>query len=182
MTLRTASAAFILCFAAPASADVSSWLFAGGGASNVERQGAPATTVPALTLDAGMGTSARHFLAVGGLLRLNAQFTHGVSYALALRTATRGYNQGTFGLAIDLGGYLKAWGDGEPGLTGGLALGGPWGTTLNLMAEMGPSDYRVYSAVLGVDLARLTVYRSMGLNWWPNPYPTPRAEHGARLE
>jgi hypothetical protein len=32
---------------------------------------------------------------------------------------------------------------------------------------------RTYAVVLGLDLARFTIYRSTGTSWFPNPYPSP---------
>jgi len=176
LSIFAAAVAGGLLISESALAESSSWLFAGGGGSSVESASVLRSTAPTLMIDAGMGTSPANLLALGGLFRLDKYFTQGSTYAALLRTSTRGYNQGTFGLAVDLGGYLKSWGDKEPGFTGGLSLGGPWGATLNLTTELGPDSYHVYSAVLGVDFARLTVHRSMGTGWWPNPYPSPRAE------
>lgn len=167
--------AALACGAATARADVSSWLFAGGGASLIDRGGSR-STAGSMQLDAGMGSSPVHPFAVGGLARLNTHFGDGSDLALLLRVATGGYVRGDFGAALDLGGYLRTWGDKKPGLEGGLSLGAPWGITLNLGAALGPDQARTYTAILGVDLARLTVHRSTGLGWWPNPYPSPRAE------
>lgn len=164
--------------ASPARADVSSWLFTGAGPSVHDRAG-ERRTFASLQIDAGMGSPAEHAVSVGGLLRLHTHFQRGSDYGLFLRTATRGYNLGAFGLALDLGGYLRPWGEEKPGLAGTLSLGAPWGITLNADAALGPSDIRTYALVLGVDLVRLTVYRSVGLNWWSNPYPTPRRDTAA---
>ena len=48
-------------------------------------------------------------------------------------------------------------------------LGAPWGITLSLGGGLGTNDARQYGATLGVDFARLTVYRLSGENWFPNP-------------
>lgn len=160
---------------APARADVSSWLFTGGGASVVDRSGSR-TTVGAMQIDAGMGSSPSNLFAAGGLARLHTYFNQGSDLALLLRTATSGYVRGSFGLALDLGGYYRFWGDEKPGFAGGLSFGAPWGITMNLDAALGPEQFRTYAVVLGVDLARLTVHRSTGLDWWSNPYPSPRSD------
>ena len=60
-----------------------------------------------------------------------------------------------------------------PGFAGTLSLGAPWGITLNLDFQEGSNAVRTYAAVLGLDLARFTIYRSTGLDWWANPYPSP---------
>lgn len=160
---------------APARADVSSWLFTGGGASIVDRSGSR-TTLGAIQIDAGMGSSPSNLFAVGGLARLNTYFSQGSDVALLFRTATAGYVRGTFGMALDLGGYYRFWADQKPGFAGGLSFGAPWGITLNVDAAVGPDQFRTYALVLGVDLARLTVHRSIGMGWWPNPYPSPRSD------
>jgi hypothetical protein len=51
-------------------------------------------------------------------------------------------------------------------------LGAPWGLTLRGEAGYGPSeDARMFGIVLGVDFARLTVFRTVGEDWYPNPFP-----------
>jgi hypothetical protein len=59
---------------------------------------------------------------------------------------------------------------------GSLVLGAPWGITLSLGGGFGNDESRTYTASLGVDLARLTVYRRTGMNWWNNPFPAYRPE------
>jgi hypothetical protein len=168
-------------FLAPSSrADVSSWLFTGVGASILERPSVAREVVPSLQIDTGLGSSPASPIAVGGLLRMQTRFGEGTDFGLLLRTASGGYVRGDWGAAIDLGGYLRKWGDGSPGFAGSLSLGAPWGITLNADITQGPNEVRTYAAVLGLDFARFTVYRSTGGNWWPNPYPAPppsRSEH-----
>ena len=95
---------------------------------------------------------------------------------LFLRTASGGYVRGGWGAALDLG-TLQRWRDPfAPGYAGTLSIGAPWGITLNLDAARDQQDTNRFSAVLGIDFARLTVYRSTGTSWFPNPFPTPRAE------
>jgi len=55
-----------------------------------------------------------------------------------------------------------------------LWLGAPWGLALGLNASVGTHEARGFSAILGVDFARLTVYRNSGTNWFPNPFPAYR--------
>jgi hypothetical protein len=166
-----------LGLAAPARADVSSWLFTGFGASLLQRPSVRPSVVPSLQIDTGLGTSPANALAVGGLLRMQTRFGEGTDFGLLVRTATRGYVRGDWGAAVDLGGYLRKWGDGSPGLAGSVSFGAPFGITLNADVTQGPSEVRTFAAVLGLDFARFTVYRSTGLGWWPNPYPSPPAAH-----
>ncbi len=53
-------------------------------------------------------------------------------------------------------------------------LGAPWGITLSATGTLGSNDERSVSAVLGIDFARLTVYRTSGGQWWPNTFPAYR--------
>jgi hypothetical protein len=152
---------------------VSSWLFTGAGPSFLQRPGRDLAIVPSLQIDTGLGTSPANAVAVGGLLRMHTRFGEGTDFGLLLRTASGGYNRGDWGAAIDLGGYLRKWGDGSPGFAGSLSLGAPWGITLNSDVTQGPEQVRTFAVTLGLDLVRFTVYRSTGLGWWPNPYPAP---------
>lgn len=168
-------------FARPARADVSSWLFAGAGPSILDRPGTASETVPSLLVDTGMGTSARNAVSVGGLLRFQGRFGEGLDYGLLLRVATGGYNRGNWGGAVDLGGYLRPWGDKTPGYQGTVSLGAPWGITLNGVFTESPDQVHTVAVILGLDFARFTVYRSTGTGWWPNPFPTPRSEQASSL-
>ncbi len=156
--------------AAPARADVSSWLFLGGGAGLL-RQSGDSTLPMSLQLDAGMGTPPSGRLILGGLGRVQGYWGHGADVSLLVRAATHGFVNGDWGGAIDLGGYGRFWGVGSQGITGSLVLGAPWGITFDIGGSLGSNDQQSVSAVLGIDLARLTVYRQSGLGWWPNPFP-----------
>jgi hypothetical protein len=126
----------------------------------------------ALSLQAGIGSSPANFLSVGGLFHLETHFTRGTDLGVLARVATQGYNLGRWGVALDFGGYERFWGVRHPGLLGGLVLGVPWGITLRGEAGYGPSeDARMFGVVLGVDFARLTVFRTVGEDWYPNPFP-----------
>lgn len=161
--------AALLACAAPARADVSSWLFAGGGAGLLKQSSG--TTLPAsLEFDAGMGTPPSGSVIFGGLARVQPYIGYGTDVSLLLRTATHGFANGSWGGAIDLGAYDRFWGVGSQGFAGSLVLGAPWGITLDLGGSIGTNDQQSASAVLGIDLARLTVYRT-GNGWWPNPFP-----------
>lgn len=167
--------------ASPAQADVASWLFVGGGPQVLSTQTTQEELAPTFQLDTGMGSSPAGLFSVGVLGRFHTRFGDGTDLGLLLRTATRGFVQGDFGLALDLGGYGRAWGSSHVGLAGDVALGAPWGITLTLGATSGPDEERTYAGVLGIDLARFTIYRSTGTGWWPNPFPTPRTERRAAL-
>ena len=178
----------VACFALPAfgavalspataRADVSSWLFVGPGASYLERREQPdAVQRFALQVDSGLGTPPSDLLIVGGLFRMTTHFGEGTDLALLVRTASHGFVNGSWGGALDLGGYQRFWGEGSSGFTGSLALGAPWGITLSVGGGIGTNDARTYNAVLGVDFARLTVYRRSGDTWWKNPFPAYRPE------
>ena len=85
-----------------------------------------------------------------------------------------GFVNGDWGGGVDLGGYQRWWGTGSTGLQGALVLGAPWGITMSVGAGAGTNDARHYSATLGIDFARLTVYRRSGDSWWKNPFPAYR--------
>ena len=158
-----------------AGADVSSWLFVGGGPSWL-RQGSDAELelAPSLQIQTGMGTPPSRTIVLGGLGTMQTHFGHGTDLGLALRIATHGFVNGDWGAALDLGGYQRWWGEGSTGGTAALVLGAPWGITLGLNGSMGTNDHLGYSGVLGIDLARLTVYRRSGQSWLKNPFPAYR--------
>jgi hypothetical protein len=81
---------------------------------------------------------------------------------------------GGFGLALDVGPYRRFWGDGSTGGQAALVLGAPWGITLSVGGGLGTNDARLFGATLGLDFARLTVYRLAGENWFLNPHPAYR--------
>jgi hypothetical protein len=87
---------------------------------------------------------------------------------LAARLSTRGFNQGDFGVALDLGGFQRWWGLESTGLSGSLVLGAPFGITLNTTGLSGSHDTRELVISLGIDFARLTVHRTTGRSWWQN--------------
>jgi len=160
-----------LLIAREARADVSSWFFLGGGASSMSEQKKSYELKPTMQIDLGMGTPASHPVVVGGLVRASSYFGQGVDLGLALRLATQGYATGKWGVALDGGGYQRWWGMGSTGFITSLALGAPFGITLSLNATVGSDDHRVFGAVLGVDLLRLTVHRLGGESQWYNPRP-----------
>src|SRR5262249_22226452 len=136
---------------------------------------------PSMQLDAGLGLPPSYDIVPGLLFRMNTRFGEGSDLAALVRTASGGYVRGNWGAAVDLGAYERWWGtEPAPGFMGTLSLGGPWGVTLNLDFQQASNDVRTYTAVLGLDFARFTVYRSSGLAWWVNPYPSPPARERGR--
>ncbi len=133
-------------------------------------------TQPLLSLQTGMGTPPNSPIIVGGMFKLNTYFGRGTDLGLSLRTATQGFVLGDWGAAIDLGGYQRFWEVGSTGGQGSLVLGAPWGITLDVTGGIGTNDARHVSAVIGIDFARLTIYRTSGQNWFMNPYPAHRSK------
>jgi hypothetical protein len=133
----------------------------------------------ALDVEAGLGTPPAG-LVVGGLMRMQPYFKEGTDLSLLMRLATRGFVQGNFGLALDAGGYERFWGQHSQGGVGSLVLGAPWGITLNASAGLGTNDERFATFSLGLDFARLTVYRTSGTSWFKNPYATDERGRGPR--
>jgi hypothetical protein len=154
-----------------AAAQATSWLYVGGGAGVVE-QGEKETRTT-LALDTGLGTSAEHPIVVGGIFRVQGYLGAGADLGVAARIVTSGFATGGFGAGIDAGVYQRWWGSESTGFTGNLVLGAPWGITLLGGASVGTGDQRIYFASLGIDLARLTVHRHTGLDWFANPMRSP---------
>jgi len=157
-----------------AHADVSSWAFVGGGASQLHQQDLSTRPVGAMRVQFGLGTDPSHPLVLGGLFSLEPNFGYGSDLALLVRGATRGYVNGGFGLALDAGPYERFWGQRSVGGASMLWLGAPWGVSLGLGGSLGSHDASGFSAILGIDFARLTVYRNAGTSWFPNPFPAYR--------
>ena len=132
-------------------------------------------TQGALTFDIGVGTSPEAPLIFGGIFRLMPYIGWGTDLAILGRVATRGYQQGDFGLALDAGGYARFWGSQSSGFLGELVLGAPLGFELRLVGSRGTNDALSYGAIAGVDILRLTVFRRALLDWWQNPSPTLRS-------
>jgi hypothetical protein len=164
----------LVCTTRTASADVSSWAFVGGGVTQLAQNSLQSTTAGAMRVHFGMGTDPSHPLILGGVFSWEPIFTHGSDLSLSLRTASHGYVNGGLGLALDLGAYERFWGEGSVGGTGTLWLGAPWGVCLGLGGSVGSNDARGFSAILGIDFARLTVYRNTGTNAFLNPFPAYR--------
>jgi hypothetical protein len=154
-----------------ASADASAWMFVGGGPMGHKMHEESLDWDGSLTFDIGVGSSPDGLFIVGGLFRVVPIFGSGADLVLSTRTATRGFQSGTFGVALDLGGYLRPWGEGSSGFAGGLVLGAPLGLQLAINTQIGTNAAFGVGAIAGVDLLRLTVYRQSLLDWWPNPSP-----------
>lgn len=174
--LRCSCALALLVCAAPAHADVSSWIYVGGGATSVKQLRLDQRLAPTLAIEAGIGTPPTSPLVVGGMFKLLTLFGEGADLGLSLRLASRGFVTGGFGLALDAGPYQRFWGEGSTGGQAALVLGAPWGITLSAGGGAGSHDARHFGATLGLDFARLTVYRLSGENWFPNPHPAYRPE------
>lgn len=181
MTLlrRLPLVAFVTVFGAipTARADVSSWIFVGGGAANLDLDEGIETVNPiALQLDAGFGTAPTGPLVLGFAAKAWTFLDHGTDIGLAARLTTAGYSQGDWGLALDLGGTQRFWGDSVKTLPStSLSLGLPWGLTL---AATAASDFDATQSLvltLGFDWARMTVHRTSGDSWWRN-YRLPLAD------
>ncbi|HTV17268.1 MAG TPA: hypothetical protein VMG12_01315 [Polyangiaceae bacterium] len=167
----TALALALLAASPSARAQATSWLYVGGGAGVVD-QGEQETR-STVQLDTGLGTSAEHALVAGGIFRVQGYLGAGADLGVAARLVTRGFAIGGFGAGIDAGVYQRWWGTESTGFTGNLVLGAPWGITLLGGTSIGSGDQRVYFASLGIDLARLTVHRHSGLDWFANPMRSP---------
>lgn len=161
----------VLGLAETARADVSSWAYVGGGTTTFKMQDTARRTDASIAVETGIGTAASHPVVVGGLFKLNALLRDGADLGLSLRVATRGFVTGAFGLALDAGPYQRFWGAGSSGGQAALVLGAPWGLTLSLGGGIGTNSANQFGATLGLDFARLTVYRLSGENWFPNPHP-----------
>jgi len=158
-----------------AKADVSSWLLVGGGVTQIGKFGSDSAQKPTLRLSTGIGTDPSRPFIIGGLARLDTMFGRGTDLTAALRLADNGFVNGKWGVALDLGGVARYWGPNN--IFGGSATvigGGPWGLQLELGGIWASRDTQGFSAILGIDLARLTVYRQSGVSWWKNTFPAVR--------
>jgi len=167
----------LLCAARPARADVSSWVFAGGGVSQLAQNALSSRTVASMRVHFGLGTDPSHPLVLGGVFSWEPHFGYGSDISQSVRLATRGYVNGGLGLALDLGPYERFWGEGSVGGAGSVWLGAPWGVSLGLSGSVGSHDARGFSAILGIDFARLTVYRNTGTSQFLNPFPAYRPQN-----
>lgn len=177
LSLAAGASLLLLSLTRPASADASGWVFAGGGISYLKQHSLSLNPGATMLLQTGIGTSPANTLIFGGSFQLQTFFAHGSDLSVLARLATNGYVNGGFGLALDAGPYQRFWGEESTGGVANLFLGAPWGITLGVIGSSGSHDARAVSAVIGLDFARLTVFRSTGTNWLPNPFPPDRAEN-----
>jgi hypothetical protein len=154
-----------------AHADISSWAFAGGGAGSLRLAPDMTSTYGMMKLDVGLGTPPDASVVVGGVMKSVTFFSQGTDLALTVRGASGGFVRGTWGFALDLGGFERFWGSGSRGGIGELTLGGPWGIQASALYELGTDEQRTFAAAIGLDLMRMSVYRTSGRNWFPNPFP-----------
>ncbi len=156
-----------------ALADVSTWVGLAAGVSQVHRFdiGSP---VPTMRLGTGMGTDPSHPWIVGGMLRVDTLFSKGTDLSLMMRLANHGYVNGDWGFAIDVGPLARFWGADSYGGAAVATLGGPWGLEAGINASYGEEHVRSLGCFIGIDLARLTVYRRSGWSWWKNTFPAYR--------
>jgi hypothetical protein len=176
-SLAACAGLLLLSTTRSAHADVSAWVFTGGGIGYLKQHALSINPGGVMMLEAGMGTSQQDPLILGGSLQLSPFFGHGSDLALLARLATRGYINGGFGLALEVGPYERFWGEGSAGGVSNLFLGAPWGITLGASGSYGSNDARGVSLLLGLDFMRLTVFRSTGTSWLPNPFPANREEN-----
>lgn len=153
-------------------------MFVGSGPVAHKQGDADMEVDPSLVFDLGVGTTPDARFVFGGLFRLQTIFGSGSDLALLARGATRGFQAGDFGIALDAGGYARFWGTESAGFVGGATLGAPLGLTLALTAHVGTDSSLGFGAVAGLDFARLTAFRQTLLDWWPNPLPVQREPYG----
>lgn len=163
-----------------AHAEASAWASFSAGAVGFKQSTTDFAVRSTLSIDGGVGTTPTKPFIFGGLFRISPIIGAGTDLSLSLRGAMRSFQTGPFGLAVDVGAYLRTFGPPHVGLpqpwalptvgfVGGVVLGGPLGTQLSIMGSGGQHSSFGVSATLGIDLLRLTVYRQSLLDWWPNP-------------
>ncbi len=168
----------VVCGSSAAMADVSSWVYVGGGAADLQLSSAKAGSAVnpfTLQLDAGFGTAPTNPLVVGFAAKTLTFVDYGTDIGLALRLTTPGYSLGTWGVALDLGGTQRFWGQTTSLATTSLTFGLPWGVNLAATAGSDFGDNQSLVLTLGIDWARLTVHRTAGDGWWRN-YRLPVAD------
>lgn len=152
-------------------------MFVGAGWSRVQETNlGEGSDFSALLFNAGFGTNPAAPWVLGGVLQGGANFGFGSEWGGALRITSGGYSRGTWGLAFDVGPQYRVGEHAGAIGSGRLSVGGPWGLALNAGASYGEDEVATFTVALGVDFARLTVHRTSGLDWFPNPYPSPPRE------
>jgi hypothetical protein len=164
-----------------ASADVSSWLSAGGG-YGVQRSDSRGyyDRATALSFSVGVGSTPLSSVVVGGLVRSTTYFSLGTDIDLSLRIASGSFARGQWGLAFDIGPGWRTWKKnqdyGRFPLHAMIVGGAPWGVQLGLGVDAlnleGAPAALGGVALLEIDLLRLTVMRQGSTDrWWENPAP-----------
>jgi len=179
-TLAVVVGAVPLTRAAPAYADVTTWLGLGGGLSLDHSVSNHSTNFdPAFSASIGVGSSPVKSWVIGGVFRALARFNEGVDMNLSARVTTGGFSRGDWGLGFDLGPGLRLWGVNTFGtypLQGAVLLGAPWGLELTVGADIvnlagSPTSLGGY-AVIEFDLLRFTLMRQGSTDvYWKNPLP-----------
>lgn len=164
-----------------ASADVSSWLSAGGGYGvNHDDRAGSLDGAASASFAVGVGSDPHRAFVVGGVFRSTTYFSQGTDLGLSARVATGGFARGQWGIALDAGPMWRSFGRGEYGrwpIGAMLTLGAPWGVQLALGGELlriagDDANARGAVALLEIDLLRLTVMRQGSTDrWWDNPSP-----------
>lgn len=184
ISLCLGAAAFVASalVSASARADVSAWLQASAGQTTWRHRSQDFRVDGTISIDAGVGSSPKGVVVIGGLARVipYTGSSMGADVALLARGATRGFMTGPFGVALDAGVYGRAWGVGSAGFAGGVTLGGPLGLSLSATIFAGSGDTIAIGSVLGVDFARLLLFRDQLRERWPNPRPADRQVARAR--
>lgn len=173
----TIAAGAALAFPAVANAEPSAWVSVNGGAAGLQQTGGDFHFRGMMSFDAGIGSSPLNKFIVGAIFRVTPMIEEGTDLSLSLRGATRGFQVGDWGIAVDVGPYLRTWGVGSVpnvGFVGGVVAGGPVGLQLSVFGHYGMEESAGVNFTFGIDLLRLTVFRESFLDYWPNPM-TPRA-------
>lgn len=154
-----------------ARADASSWAYAGGGALLLKEAKEQFTPRGAMSFEYGLGTNPDGAFILGGLARLTPVFGLGPDMSICFRAATHGFQASRFGVALDAGYFQRLWGSYSSGVTGTFTIGFPLGFSLSLHGIYASNDTLGYGAIAGIDFLRLTIYRQVLLDSWPNPSP-----------
>lgn len=162
-----------------ASAEPASWVSVASGPAFVQRRSVE-EVVPLLRMNAGLAIRPSHDLIVGAGFEFGTFLGHGSDVGGAMRVATGAYTRGDWGLALDLGAYHR-FNRVSDGGAATLTLGAPWGLLLAANGTLGTHDARSIGVLFGFDFARLTVHRTSGQQWWPNPLAE-RGERSRRLQ
>jgi hypothetical protein len=152
-------------------ADASAWAYAGGGALLLKQGTEQLTPRGAMSFEYGMGTNPDGSFILGGLARLTPVVGLGPDLAICLRAATHGFQASNFGVALDAGFFQRLWGLHSSGVTGTFTIGFPLGFSLALHGIYANNNTMGFGAMVGIDFLRLTIYRQVLLDAWPNPSP-----------